>query len=85
MNLMIILLGCLSGLGVLSNNIILPSFESISKFFEIPTSQLSWMLNSFFITFAFIQLLIGPLADKYGRIYLLVAGLLIFAMGSFLC
>lgn len=85
MNLMIILLGCLSGLGVLSNNIILPSFESISKFFEIPTSQLSWMLNSFFITFAFIQLLIGPISDKYGRKYLLVAGLLIFAMGSFLC
>lgn len=85
MNFMIILLGCLSGLGVLSNNIILPSFESISKFFEIPTSQLSWMLNSFFITFAFIQLLIGPISDKYGRKYLLVAGLLIFAMGSFLC
>lgn len=85
MKLMIILLGCLSGLGVLSNNIILPSFESISKFFEIPTSQLSWMLNSFFITFAFIQLLIGPISDKYGRKYLLVAGLLIFAMGSFVC
>ena len=85
MNLMIILLGCLSGLGVLSNNIILPSFESISKFFEIPTSQLGWMLNSFFITFAFIQLLIGPISDKYGRKYLLVSGLLIFAVGSYVC
>lgn len=85
MNLMIILLGCLSGLGVLSNNIILPSFESISKFFEIHTSDLSWILNSFFIAFAFIQLLAGPISDKYGRKYLVIAGLIIFAIGSFIC
>lgn len=85
MNLLIVFLGCLSGLGVLSTNILLPSFESISSFFKIATSDLSWILNSFFITFAFIQLLVGPISDRYGRKYLLIAGLIIFALGSFIC
>jgi MFS transporter, DHA1 family, multidrug resistance protein len=85
MNLMIVVLGILSGIGVLSNNIILPAFDSISSIFEISSVELSWILNSFFITFAIIQLLIGPLSDKYGRKYILVAGLFVFAIGSLLC
>jgi MFS transporter, DHA1 family, multidrug resistance protein len=85
MNLMIVVLGILSGIGVLSNNIILPAFDSISSIFEISSVELSWILNSFFITFAIIQLLIGPLSDKYGRKYILVSGLFVFAIGSLLC
>jgi DHA1 family bicyclomycin/chloramphenicol resistance-like MFS transporter len=41
--------------------------------------------SSFFIAFAFGQLLAGPLSDRFGRRWLVLAGLAVFSAGSIVC
>jgi DHA1 family bicyclomycin/chloramphenicol resistance-like MFS transporter len=42
-------------------------------------------LSGFFVAFAFGQLLVGPLSDHFGRKWLVIGGLAVFAAGSVLC
>lgn len=39
-------------------------------------------LSSFFMTFALAQLVVGPLADRYGRKKLVLGGLSLFIVGT---
>ena len=42
-------------------------------------------MSSFFVAFAFGQLLAGPLSDRFGRKWLVLGGLAVFAAGSVIC
>ena len=42
-------------------------------------------MSGFFVAFAFGQLLVGPLSDHFGRKWLVIGGLAVFAAGSVLC
>jgi len=63
----ILLLAALAAISNLSTNIILPAFPEMARQLNVSSQQLGLTLSSFFITFAFAQLLVGPLADRYGR------------------
>ncbi|MCS3433553.1 multidrug effflux MFS transporter [Klebsiella sp. BIGb0407] len=78
----ITLLAGLSAIGILSTNIILPAFPDIGKQLGVSARQLGLTLSSFFITFALAQLVVGPLADIYGRKKLVLGGLAIFIVGT---
>jgi MFS transporter, DHA1 family, multidrug resistance protein len=82
---LIALLAALAAIGALSTNIILPAFPAIAASLGIPASQLGLTLSIFFVVFAFGQLLVGPLSDRYGRRRLVIGGLLVFAAGSAVC
>ena len=82
---LIALLAALAAIGALSTNIILPAFPAIAASLGIPSSQLGLTLSIFFVVFAFGQLLVGPLSDRYGRRRLVIGGLLVFAAGSVVC
>ena len=79
---LIALLGILAALSSLATNIILPSFPSIGGALGLTTRDLSITLSSFFVAFALGQLVVGPLADRFGRRPLVLGGLLTFAIGS---
>jgi MFS transporter, DHA1 family, multidrug resistance protein len=79
------LLAGLSALGALATNIILPAFPRIGASFGVSSQELGLTLSSFFITFAFGQLMAGPLSDLFGRKWLVLGGLAVFAAGSVLC
>lgn len=79
----ILLLAALAAISNLSTNIILPAFPEMARQFNVSSQELGLTLSSFFITFAFAQLLVGPLADRYGRKRLVVGGLMIFVVGTF--
>lgn len=79
----ILLLAALAAISNLSTNIILPAFPEMARQFNVSSQKLGLTLSSFFITFAFAQLLVGPLADRYGRKRLVVGGLMIFVVGTF--
>ncbi|WP_257216212.1 multidrug effflux MFS transporter [Stenotrophomonas sp. SbOxS2] len=78
------LLAGLAAIGMLSTNIILPSFPDIGRELGVSARELGFTLSSFFITFALGQLLVGPLADRYGRKKLVLGGLWVFVLGTVL-
>lgn len=79
------LLSGLAALGALATNIILPAFPHIGMDLGVSTQDMALTLSSFFIAFAFGQLLVGPLSDRFGRQWLVLGGLAVFALGSLLC
>ncbi|WP_070887986.1 multidrug effflux MFS transporter [Pseudomonas argentinensis] len=76
------LLAGLSAISILSTNIILPAFPAIGQQLGVSSRELGLTLSSFFITFALAQLVVGPLADRFGRKHLVLGGLTLFVVGS---
>jgi len=79
------LLAGLAALGALATNIILPAFPRIGADLAISSPELGLLLSSFFFAFALGQLVVGPLADRFGRKPLVLGGLAVFAAGSVVC
>jgi DHA1 family bicyclomycin/chloramphenicol resistance-like MFS transporter len=79
------LLAGLAALGAFATNIILPAFPDIGTGLGVSSQELGLTLSSFFVAFAFGQLLAGPLSDRFGRKWLVLGGLAVFAVGSVLC
>ncbi|MCD5987191.1 multidrug effflux MFS transporter [Pseudomonas sp. CDFA 553] len=76
------LLAGLAAISTLSTNIILPAFPVIGEDLGVGARELGLTLSSFFIAFALGQLVVGPLADRYGRKKLVLGGLAIFVVGT---
>ena len=76
------LLAGLSAISILSTNIILPAFPDIGEQLGVSSRELGLTLSYFFITFALAQLVVGPLADRYGRVRLVLGGLMLFVIGA---
>jgi DHA1 family bicyclomycin/chloramphenicol resistance-like MFS transporter len=72
----------LAALGMLATNMYLASFPSLGKDLGATTAQVKLTLTVFLLGFAFGQLVIGPLSDKFGRRSLLLGGLVLYALTS---
>lgn len=79
------LLAGLAALGALATNIILPAFPHIGASLGASSQELGLTLSGFFVAFACGQLVAGPLSDRFGRKWLVLGGLGVFAAGSVLC
>lgn len=79
------LLAGLAALGALATNIILPAFPGMGAELAISSRELGLLLSSFFVAFALGQLVVGPLSDRFGRKWLVLGGLALFAAGSVVC
>jgi len=75
----------LAAIGALATNIILPAFPRIGASLGVSPQELGLTLSSFFIAFAVGQLAVGPLSDRFGRRWLVLGGLGVFAAGSVVC
>lgn len=63
----------------------LPAFSRIATQFHATTSAVSWSLSTYFIGFAFGQIIYGPLLDRFGRKRPLYFGLALYLVASALC
>lgn len=81
----ILVLGLLSGLTPLAIDAYLPSIPTISKSLNTEIGLVQMTLSIYLLVFAFMQILFGPISDAIGRRKVVVGGLAIFAVGSFLC
>src|SRR6185295_8942129 len=73
------------GLGALSIDMFLPSLPTIAAVFgaEAATAQLTVIL--FLMAFAVAQLVYGPLSDRFGRRWVLIGGLGLYAVAGLAC
>ncbi len=75
-------LACLGVFAPISTDIYLSSMPIISHQLHASHAQVQLTLSLFFISFAFMQLIWGPLSDRYGRKPMVLLGLLIFIVFS---
>ena len=79
----IFMLAVLAALGIVATNVYLPSLPAIAEGLGTTASGAQTTISVFLFTFAFAQLLFGPITDRYGRRPVLVIGLVIFTLASF--
>lgn len=80
-----LLLASMTALTALSIDMNLPAMPQFARIFgsDVATAQLT--LSLFLLGFGAGQLICGPLADRYGRRPVLLAGLALYAIAGFLC
>ncbi len=79
---LIILLCSLITIGQFATVIYLPSMPAISKELAATPQLTELTLTLYMLTFGLSQLIYGPLSDRYGRKVLIIAGFIIYIIGS---
>lgn len=81
----VLIVALMMGLISLSIDNLLPAFAPIQADFGIADpNALQWVLTSYMIGFAAMQLVYGPLSDVVGRRPTMMAGLVVYIAGSLL-
>ena len=75
----------LTALSVLSLNMFLPSLANIAEEFEADYALVNLSIAGYLGIMAVLQLIMGPLSDRYGRRPVLLAGTALFALASLGC
>jgi len=65
--------------------IYLPSLAGMMIVFSATAGEIQLTMSAFFIAVAVSQLFWGPLSDQFGRRPVIIAGMALFVLGSFLC
>jgi MFS transporter, DHA1 family, multidrug resistance protein len=82
---LVLLLGSLSAFAPLSVDMYLPAFPAIGAHYAAGPGAVQATLAAFFAGFALGQVVVGPLADRFGRRPPLLAGLALFVAASAGC
>lgn len=75
----------LSGLSVVSLNMFLPSLSNIAEEFQADYALVNLSIAGYAAMTAVLQLVMGPLSDRFGRRPVILAGLVIFSLASLGC
>lgn len=75
----------LNGLAVTSLNLFLPSLPGISVEFEASYTLVNLSIAGYAAMTAILQLVLGPLSDRFGRRPVILSGLLVFSLASLGC
>ncbi|MEM1365224.1 MAG: multidrug effflux MFS transporter [Pseudomonadota bacterium] len=81
----IITLVLVAGLGAASLNIFLPSMPGIAAHFGVPYATVQLLVSAYLAGTAIMQIIIGPLSDRYGRRPVLLACFGVFMLGTAIC
>lgn len=75
----------LTGLSVLSMNMFVPSLPNMAVDFGVDYALVNFAIVGYLAVTAFLQIILGPLSDRYGRRPVLIWGLVIFSIASLGC
>lgn len=80
----IITLVLFTGVGAMNMNIILPSLPAMADYFNTDYAIVQLALSAYLGMTAILQLLVGPLSDRYGRRPIILISFCIFIVASLL-
>ncbi len=78
-------LATLSSVIWMGTSIFIPGLPEIGRDLSMSSQQLSATLTLYFISFAAVMIVAGPLSDAWGRRNFVFAGLALFCLGSLVC
>ncbi len=81
----ILTLVLMSGLAPLSMNMFLPSMPAMAAYFETDYAVIQLAISAYLAMTGFMQLLIGPISDRYGRRGVMLGSIMIFLIASLGC
>lgn len=84
-SLTLVFLAALVALGPLSVDMYLPAMPAMQRAFDTDIASMHITLSAYLWGFAAFHLACGPLADRFGRRPLLIAGTLLFVLASAGC
>jgi DHA1 family bicyclomycin/chloramphenicol resistance-like MFS transporter len=81
---LIVLISAIMALMALGIDLLLPAFDDIRDEFGLSdeSTQISQVITAFFLGLSTAQLVWGPLADRFGRKPILLAGIGVYAFGA---
>lgn len=82
---LVFLLGCAIALGPLSTDMYLPSLPILIGLYDSNAATVQLTLSVFLTGFAVMQLVYGPVSDRYGRRPVLLAGTALYTLASIGC
>ena len=82
---LILILGALSTVTPFSIDMYLPAFPQIAADLNATIAQVSFSVSTYFMGFAFGQLIYGPLLDRFGRKRPIYFGLTLYVLGCIGC
>ena len=68
-----------------STDTIAPGIPALRDFFSVDTSQANLAFSVYVFTFGFMQLIYGPISDRFGRRPVLVAGMVLYCLACLFC
>src|ERR1700694_4351780 len=83
--LQIAVLAALAATGTLATNILLPSLPQMASSLKCASTAVTSAITIFLAVFAFGQLVVGPISDRYGRRWPVLMGFAVFFAGSIWC
>ena len=72
----------IAGLSALSMNIFLPSLPNMAAYFEVDYAVMQLSVALYLGASAVLQVIVGPLSDRFGRRRLLLGSMALFALAS---
>lgn len=81
----IITLVLIAGLAALNQNIFLPALPEMAAFFRTDYAVMQLTLSGYLAGTAVLQLLIGPLSDRYGRRPVMIGALVVLIAATLVC
>lgn len=81
----IISLVAIAGLSALTMNIFLPSLPAMAKDLSVDYDRVQVLVSGYIAMTALVQLIIGPLSDRYGRRPVMLGALAILLLASLVC
>ncbi len=78
----IITLVFIAGLGALNMSILLPSLSQMTEYFDTEYAVIQLSVSAYFAVTAVLQLVIGPISDRFGRRPVVLGAIALFILAS---